>query len=98
MTARKTGGWHWRRPLAATLTDQDLVIVRLIAEGLSQKDVAADLELSKQTIAKHVQRAIVRLGAQNITHVVGLLDDYRPGWRRQLPFPLDLSRLPEVTA
>jgi DNA-binding CsgD family transcriptional regulator len=47
---------------AAVLTAQELRIVRLAAQGLSNKDIAAQLFLSPRTVGAHLYKAYPKLG------------------------------------
>jgi DNA-binding CsgD family transcriptional regulator len=48
--------------LAGSLTPQELQIVRLAAQGLSNKDIAAQLFLSPRTVGHHLYKAYPKLG------------------------------------
>lgn len=50
---------------AAVLTPQELQIVRLAAQGLSNKDIAAQLFLSPRTIGAHLYKAYPKLGVMS---------------------------------
>ncbi|MBU3062245.1 LuxR family transcriptional regulator [Nocardia sp. NEAU-G5] len=56
-------------PAAAVLTPQELQIVRLAAQGLSNKDIAAQLFLSPRTIGAHLYKAYPKLGILSRTEL-----------------------------
>ncbi|HLH64249.1 MAG TPA: alpha/beta fold hydrolase [Solirubrobacteraceae bacterium] len=49
------------------LTPRQAQILQLVAEGLTDKQISAQLRLSPRTIHKHLERAYRRLGVQNRT-------------------------------
>ncbi|MGW4249577.1 helix-turn-helix transcriptional regulator, partial [Nocardia sp. NPDC004722] len=51
--------------LAATLTPQELQVVRLAAAGATNKEIAARLFLSPKTIGHHLYRAFPKLGVSS---------------------------------
>lgn len=51
-----------REPVATRLTPQELQVIRLVAEGGSNSDVAAQLFLSPRTVAYHLYKAFPKLG------------------------------------
>jgi DNA-binding NarL/FixJ family response regulator len=57
-------------PLLGRLTERQLDVLRLIATGGSNKEIARDLELSPATIKAHTAAAIAALGAANRTEAV----------------------------
>jgi DNA-binding NarL/FixJ family response regulator len=57
-------------PQLATLTDREREIVSLVAEGLSNEEVAAALVISPATARTHVSRAMVKLGARDRAQLV----------------------------
>ncbi|MEV6208642.1 AAA family ATPase [Kitasatospora sp. NPDC051914] len=59
-------------PLAA-LTPQELQIVRLAAQGLSNRDIAAQLFLSPRTVGHHLYKAYPKLGVASRQDLAGLL-------------------------
>ncbi|MDG6106576.1 response regulator transcription factor [Dactylosporangium aurantiacum] len=74
-------------PELALLTVREKEVVRLVAEGLSNDDIAGHLVLSPLTAKTHVSRAMVKLGARDRAQLVvfayqsGLMtpDRYSPG-------------------
>jgi DNA-binding NarL/FixJ family response regulator len=78
---------HARRPTPPRsleqLTDREREVMALVAEGLSNDEIAARLFLSPATAKTHVSRAMVKLGARDRAQLVvyayeaGLV---RPGW------------------
>jgi DNA-binding NarL/FixJ family response regulator len=50
---------------ATALTSAELRVLRLLARGLSNRDLARDLGVSVRTITSHVQHILDKLGVQN---------------------------------
>ena len=57
-------------PPTARLTERQVEVLRRIANGQSNKEIARDLELSPATIKAHAAAAISALGAANRTEAV----------------------------
>jgi non-specific serine/threonine protein kinase len=60
------------KPRAASpagLSARELEVVRLVAEGHSNKAVAAQLHLSVRTVESHVRNALAKLGLENRTQL-----------------------------
>jgi predicted ATPase/DNA-binding CsgD family transcriptional regulator len=51
------------------LSDRELEVVRLVAEGLTNKSIAARLHLSVRTVESHVRHALAKLGLENRTQL-----------------------------
>lgn len=70
-------------PSLAELTDREREVMALVAEGLSNEEIAGRLFLSPATAKTHVSRAMGKLGARDRAQLVvfayeaGLV---RPGW------------------
>jgi DNA-binding CsgD family transcriptional regulator len=62
LTATGTSGRAAEHGPSASLTPQELQIVRLAAQGLSNKDIAAQLFLSARTVGHHLYKAYPKLG------------------------------------
>ncbi len=54
----------WATP---AVTDRQLMVLRLLAQGLSNKQIARDLDLSPATVKTHVATLIAIVGATNRT-------------------------------
>lgn len=56
--------------LLATLSERELDVLRLLAEGLSSKEIADDLSLSPQIIDIHRKSLLRKLDAKNVAGLV----------------------------
>lgn len=68
-----------RPPAIAGLSDRELQVLELIADGLSNRDIAQRLYISERTVGVHVSRILGKLGARNRTEAAravahGVLD------------------------
>ena len=68
-------GRHFRRNSTAhdregALTGREREIVRLIAEGASGPEIAAELSISHDTVRTHARNAMGKLGARSRAHLV----------------------------
>jgi DNA-binding NarL/FixJ family response regulator len=59
-------------PGLATLTDREREVVALVAEGLSNEEIAARLVVSPLTAKTHVSRAMIKLAARDRAQLVVL--------------------------
>ena len=63
-----------RKPSAASeLTQQELHVARLVAEGLSNREVAAQLFVSPRTVEFHLHHVYGKLGVRSRTELARLL-------------------------
>ena len=60
VVARSFGG---QMPLTATFSDREREVVRLVARGMSNKQVAAELFISESTVKFHLHNAMQKIGA-----------------------------------
>jgi DNA-binding NarL/FixJ family response regulator len=71
-------------PKLSGLTDREREVMALVAEGLTNEEIAARLIMSAATAKTHVSRAMIKLGARDRAQLVvfayesGLV---RPGWQ-----------------
>jgi DNA-binding CsgD family transcriptional regulator len=72
LTATGTTGRAVEQGPSASLTPQESQIVRLAAQGLSNKDIAAQLFLSARTVGHHLYKAYPKLGVASRGELAGL--------------------------
>jgi len=65
-------------PSPEPLSSQQLVILRLVAQGLSSREIATQLYLSENTVKGYVQEILHRLGVKNRTEAVMVA--VKQGW------------------
>lgn len=68
-----------QRPTPAQLTPQEMQVVRLVAEGGSNQEVAAQLFLSPRTVKYHLYKAYPKLGVTSRAELARLDLDALPG-------------------
>ena len=56
---------RWTRSDAPRLTDRETEVLRLVAKGLSYKQIAARLGVSHRTVQNHVQNTLGKLQLHN---------------------------------
>jgi DNA-binding NarL/FixJ family response regulator len=66
--------------VAASLTEREREVWRLVAAGASNADIAAALHLSAGTVKTHVGRLLAKLGARDRVHAV--IRAYETGFTR----------------
>lgn len=66
------------QPAPEALSPQQIVILRLVAQGLSSREIATQLYLSENTVKGYVQEILHRLGVKNRTEAVMVA--VKQGW------------------
>jgi DNA-binding CsgD family transcriptional regulator len=56
-----------------SLTDSELKVVNLIAQGVTNRDVASQLHLSLHTVKTHVHNAFAKLGINSRAQLTPLM-------------------------
>ncbi|ADZ72361.1 helix-turn-helix domain-containing protein [Polymorphum gilvum] len=68
VTARSTPGER-----VAALTERQKAVMRMLADGLINKQIAHRLDISVATVKTHVAAAVRRMKAKNRIHAVAML-------------------------
>lgn len=63
-------------PLGEALTRREEEVLKLLAQGASNQEIARQLVVSLATVKKHVANILVKLGAENRTQAVARARDY----------------------
>ena len=59
-----------REPGGGLLTPRELEILKLIAGGLTCKEVAQKVDLAPGTVERHIENARHKMGARNRGHLI----------------------------
>jgi DNA-binding NarL/FixJ family response regulator len=70
LTARLIGSSRQHEPGVAELTERELAVLSLLAEGLRNRDVAARLGISARTVDRHCDNIYAKLGVGSRTEAV----------------------------
>ena len=54
------------------LTPREIVVLRLVADGNGNKEIAARLALTEETVKSHVRNILSKLGAHDRSHAVAI--------------------------
>lgn len=61
---------HMSEPAADTLTEREMDVLRLMAKGMPNKEIAAALVVTERTVKFHISAILSKLGAGNRTEAV----------------------------
>lgn len=73
-TAASADGAEGRRRIFEGLSDSERKVVKYLTEGLSQKEIAAEMDVSASTVGTYVQRARDKFGARSLAHLVSIVE------------------------
>ena len=54
------------------LTEREQQVLELVAQGLSAKEVAQEIEIAPRTVERHIENVRLKTRARNRTHMVTL--------------------------
>jgi LuxR family transcriptional regulator of spore coat protein len=57
---------------SVTITSRELQILRLVAEGLSAKEVALELKIAPSTVERHIENTRLKTRTRNRAHMVAV--------------------------
>jgi DNA-binding NarL/FixJ family response regulator len=84
------------RPIARTvvagLTRRELEILRLLACGMDQIEIARDLVIAAKTVEKHIEHILLKLGVHSRAQAIALALQQAT----ELPPPAEITRLEDV--
>lgn len=69
---RQVSQQHQPPQMVETLTPRELEVLRLVAQGLQNKEIASALVISERTVKFHVSSIMGKLGAGNRTEAVSI--------------------------
>lgn len=70
MTHLQTGESTKAQPLPEPLSERELQVLQLLAQGLSNQEIALELVIVIDTVKRHVSRIFSKLGVQNRVQAV----------------------------
>lgn len=84
----RAGAWSKRQP--SELSERELEVLQLVAEGWPPADVASKLVISRKTVSSHMQRILTKLGVHTraqavaVAYEAGLIRVTRNGNAREV--------------
>jgi len=58
---------RWQQPVRSTLADRELGVLRCVARGDGNKQIASRLGIAKPTVKAHLVHVFEKLGVENRT-------------------------------
>ena len=62
----------WSQHSIDAVSAREVEVLQLVASGLGNRDIAAVLHVSEETVKTHVRRVLHKLGAHGRAHAVAL--------------------------
>ena len=62
----------WGKPTTSDLSDREVQVLQLVAEGFPPSEVAKKLVISPKTVSSHVQRILAKLDAHTRAQAVAI--------------------------
>ncbi len=67
-----------------TLSPKEIEVLTLVAMGYSDKQIGVDLKIAYGTVRNHIDRAVLKLNAQNRTHAAMIYKLKNKDWLEEL--------------
>lgn len=67
-----------------TLSPKEIEVLTLVAMGYSDKQIGVDLKIAYGTVRNHIDRAVLKLNAQNRTHAAMIYKLKNKNWLEEL--------------
>ena len=67
-----------------TLSPKEIEVLNLVAMGYSDKQIGVDLKIAYGTVRNHIDRAVLKLNAQNRTHAAMIYKLKNKDWLEEL--------------
>lgn len=67
-----------------TLSPKEIEVLTLVAMGYSDKQIGVDLKIAYGTVRNHIDRAVLKLNAQNRTHAAIIYKLKNKDWLEEL--------------
>ena len=82
-----------KRQIPPTLSDREVEIIELVTAGLTNEDIATQLEISKRTVDNHISNTLKKTGVDNRVALVR----WAVQWGKVCLDDINCCSLPEPT-